>query len=128
MFIFRHGSRQAPRLSHLTRRHYASRIDLPFTPPPVPIIEQCPIPTCQCRPMPEGLDIEREQNIGSSMAAYAEQVLISTGRNDWKSKIEDEEEGADGAFVRQLKGLLGKGGKFSDVRRQICPDVAGGRP
>ena len=63
--------------------------------------------------MPEGLDIEREQNINGSMAAYAEQVLISTGRNDWTSRIEDEEEGV---LVRRLKSFLGPKGKYSDVR------------
>jgi hypothetical protein len=63
--------------------------------------------------MPSGLDIEREQNINGSMAAYAEQVLISTGRSDWASKIETEDEGV---LVRQLKGFLGRNGKYSDVR------------
>lgn len=62
--------------------------------------------------MPAGLDIEREQNINGSTAAYAEQVLISTGRSDWKSRIEDEEEGV---VVRQLKALLGPRGRYSDV-------------
>ena len=64
--------------------------------------------------MPAGLDIEREQDLNGSMAAYAEQVLISTGRNNWKSRIEEEEE--EGVFVRRLKGFLTRGGKYSDVR------------
>ena len=63
--------------------------------------------------MPAGLDIEREQNLDGSMAAYAEQVLISTGRKDWKSRIGEEQ---DGVLVRQLKGFLGRSGKYSDVR------------
>ena len=71
--------------------------------------------------MPEGLDIEREQNLNSSMAAYAEQVLISTGRNDWKSRIEEEDEGV---LVKQLKGFLGRGGKYSDVRADVPFPVA----
>ena len=50
--------------------------------------------------------------LNGSMAAYAEQILISTGREDWKSKIEDEDEGV---LVRQLKGFLGRNGKYSDV-------------
>ena len=62
--------------------------------------------------MPEGLDIEREQNINGSMAAYAEQVLIASGKADWKGKIEDEK---DAVLVRQLKSFLGRGGKYSDV-------------
>jgi len=47
------------------------------------------------------------------MAAYAEQILISTGRSDWKSKIEDDEQSD---FLKQLKKFLGQKGKFSDVR------------
>lgn len=65
--------------------------------------------------MPENLGIEKEQNINGSMAAYAEQVLISTGRDDWKSKIEDDEGTPATELVRQLKGLMGRGGKYSDV-------------
>lgn len=74
--------------------------------------------------MPEGLDIEREQNISSSMPSYAEQILICSGKDDWTSRIEDEE-GTDGALVRQLKGMLGQGGKFSDVRRLHLSTVLG---
>jgi hypothetical protein len=47
------------------------------------------------------------------MPSYAEQVLISTGKEDWTSRIEDDDEG--GAFVRQIKGFLGKDGKYSNV-------------
>lgn len=47
------------------------------------------------------------------MAAYAEQVLICTGKEDWKSRIEDEE---DAVLVNQLKKNLTRGGKFVDVR------------
>ena len=114
MFVFRHGGRRAAILTpRCIKRAYATRIDVPMQPPPVPIIEGCPAPTCQCRETPEGLDIEREQNINGSMAAYAEQVLISTGRNDWTSRIEDEDEGV---LVRQLKSFLTRNGKYSDVR------------
>lgn len=74
--------------------------------------------------MPTGLDIEREQNINGSMAAYAEQVLISTGRSDWKSKIEDED---GGILVKQLKGFLARGGKYSDVSDFLLQDFASSR-
>lgn len=47
------------------------------------------------------------------MAFYAEQVLICTGKKDWKSRIEDED---DAMLLRQLKGLLTRGGKYADVR------------
>jgi hypothetical protein len=56
------------------------------------------------------------------MASYAQQVLISTGKDDWKSKIEDEE---DAVLVRQLKKFLTRGGKYVDVRGRsldfVCP-------
>lgn len=63
--------------------------------------------------MPPGLEIEREQSLNGSMATYAEQVLISTGKPDWTSKIEDE---SDAVFLRQMKKFMGRDGKFSDVR------------
>lgn len=114
MFIFRHGGRRAAHAGlRVANRRHASRIDIPMAPPPFPIIEGCPAPTCQCREMPTGLDIEREQNLNGSIASYAEQVLISTGRSDWKSRIEEEDEGV---LVKQLKTCLGRGGKYSDVR------------
>lgn len=127
MSLLRRSARRAPQLSPLSLRHrrtFASRIDIPFTPSPVPVIENCPVPTCPCSAAPDGLQIEREQNINGSMAAYAEQVLLCTGRSDWASRIETEEN-ADGEIVRQLKSFLGPGGKFSDVRRDslvsACP-------
>ena len=54
------------------------------------------------------------------MAPYAQQVLISTGRSDWTSRIEDDGKGeAWGDFGRNLKAMLGRGGKYSDVRRYV---------
>lgn len=122
MFIFKHGGRAVVRSCaqrpHSRKRTYASRIDIPYprSPNAVPVVEYCPSPTCQCQEMPAGLDIEREQNINGSMAAYAEQVLISTRRNDWASKIESEEEGV---LVKQLKSFLGPKGKYSDPYHNV---------
>lgn len=104
----------------LSRRWYSlerTQIKIPHTrstSAPFPVIESCPSPTCQCRDMPQGLEIEREQDLNGSMAAYAEQVLISTGQANWKSRIEDGD-GVHGDAVRGLKGLLGPRGKFGDV-------------
>lgn len=50
------------------------------------------------------------------MATYAEQILICTGRADWKSRIEDEDEAV---LARQLKKFLTRGGKYVDVRWQL---------
>ena len=118
MFIFKHGGKCVARLRpnqylHLSTRRFASRIEINPVPPPFSIVESCPSPTCQCRETPAGLDIEREHNLNGSMAPYAEQVLISTGRSDWHSRIEEDEEGV---LVRELKGFLGRHGKYSDVR------------
>ena len=115
----------SPRLASLTRRTYASRaaIKIPTTPSSsskatnsVPTIDHCPSPTCECRPMPSGLDIDRELALNGSMPNYAQQLLICSGKSDWKSRIEDET-GADGELVRSVKGLVGRGGKLSDVCR-----------
>ncbi|EME47262.1 hypothetical protein DOTSEDRAFT_69267 [Dothistroma septosporum NZE10] len=120
MFVFRRGGRVAastirPVITTAERR-YATKIEIPFVPPPFPVVESCPSPTCSCREPPAGLDIEREQNISGSMATYAEQILISTGRNDWTSKIEDEEEAV---LVRQLKKHLTRGGKYVDPYHNV---------
>ena len=117
MSQFIYGGRRATPLlarqsrSWLNHRH-ASRISIP-TPPPFPVIEACPAPSCQCAEMPSGLEIDHELPLNGTMASYAEQVLISTGRSDWKSKIEDDEYGV---FYRQLRKYLLKDGKYSDVR------------
>ncbi|CAN9366228.1 unnamed protein product [Alternaria alternata] len=47
------------------------------------------------------------------MAAYSEQVIFCTGKEDWVSNIE-QEEGETGEFVRGLKGVIGKGGPGFD--------------
>lgn len=69
--------------------------------------------------MPEGLPIDHNQPLNGTMAAYTKQVLISTGKSDWTSRIEEDglNEGW-GIFARKLKGLLGRGGKYADVRRK----------
>lgn len=116
MFIFKHGCRSAitrPLRQSInpTWIRSASRISI-STPPPFPVVETCPNPTCQCQETPPDLDIDHEAPLNGTTAAYAEQVLISTGRSDWKSRIEDDD---DGVLVKQLKKFLGRGGKYSDV-------------
>lgn len=52
------------------------------------------------------------------MPPYAQHVVVRTGRDDWGSRIEDEDEGVEGTgvnFARSLKGLVGMGGKFFNV-------------
>ena len=63
--------------------------------------------------MPEGLEIDHEKNLNGTMAAYAEQVLICTGKDDWMSRIEDENAGDN--LAADIKELLGRGGVYRDV-------------
>lgn len=56
------------------------------------------------------------------MPPYAQHVVVRTGRDDWGSKIEDEDVGVEGTavnFARSLKGLVGRGGRFFDPERPI---------
>lgn len=87
---------------------------------PFPTASRCPSPTCACAETPSGLDIDREKNLNGSMAPYAQHVVISTGKSDWTSRIEDDGQGIPwGDFGRQLKAMLGRGGKYSDVRGYV---------
>ncbi|PNS14416.1 hypothetical protein CAC42_3702 [Sphaceloma murrayae] len=61
--------------------------------------------------MPPGLEIDHEASLNNTIASYAENILISTGRSDWKSRIEDDD---DAVLVRELKKLIGRGGKYAD--------------
>lgn len=100
-----------------------SRCDAPRrpfdVPPPFPVTQTCPEPSCSCSPtppMPEGLEIDYAQPLNGTMAAYTQQLLICTGQSDWTSRIEDDGQGTGwGALSRGCKKLLGRGGKYADV-------------
>ncbi|KAI1421339.1 Sucrase/ferredoxin-like-domain-containing protein [Xylaria sp. FL1777] len=62
--------------------------------------------------MPEGLPLDHNGNLNGLVANYAEQVLICTGRNDWPSRIEEENSGDN--LAADLKELMGRGGIYSD--------------
>jgi hypothetical protein len=64
--------------------------------------------------MPEGLEIDHSKPLNGTMASYADQVLICTGKEDWTSRIEDENGGDN--LAANIKNLLGRGGIYSDVR------------
>ena len=52
------------------------------------------------------------------MPPYAQHVVVNTGRKDWGSRIEEEEESVEGSgvnFARRLKGLVGRGGDYFNV-------------
>jgi hypothetical protein len=63
--------------------------------------------------LPEGLEIDQSTPLNGTMAPYSEQVLICTGQQDWKSRIEDDNGGDN--LAADLKELLGRGGIYSDV-------------
>lgn len=66
--------------------------------------------------MPGDLDIERDKNLDGTMAAYSQHILVSTGRADWQSKIEDEKDTAPwGGVVASIKEMLGPKGRYHDV-------------
>lgn len=76
--------------------------------------------------MPEGLKIDHERQISGTMPPYAQHVVIHTGKEDWSSRIEDEatRQGESGGsnLAKQLKGLVGKGGKYHDVSTFGMPE------
>jgi len=63
--------------------------------------------------MPEGYPIDHKGNINGLISNYAQQVLICTGKDDWASRIEDDNDGDN--LAADLKELVGRGGVFSDV-------------
>lgn len=84
----------------------------------IPLIPKCPSPTCTCADTPTNLDIETSKDLYGTMAAYNDQIVVSTGQADWKSRIEDDKDSAPwGSLVARLKQLLGRKGPLHDVRR-----------
>jgi Sucrase/ferredoxin-like len=65
--------------------------------------------------MPEGLDIDHKLPLSGTMPSYSQAILIATGKNDWSSRIEDEA----GSLAQKLKGLMGRGGEFSDPYHSV---------
>ncbi|PTB69557.1 Sucraseferredoxin-like protein [Trichoderma citrinoviride] len=67
--------------------------------------------------MPDGLEIDRENPLNGVIAGYAEHVVVCTGKDDWPSKIEDENSGDN--LAADLKELFGRGGKYTDPFHHI---------
>lgn len=66
--------------------------------------------------MPEGLDIDYKGKLNGLITNYHEQVLICTGKDDWPSRIEEDNSGDN--LAADLKELFGRGGVYSDVSRE----------
>ncbi|WYZ38747.1 hypothetical protein EsH8_III_000661 [Colletotrichum jinshuiense] len=89
-------------------------------PPPFEVVPTCPSPSCACAAtpaMPEGLEIDHKSPLNGVVSAYAEQVLACTGKDDWTSRIEEENSGDN--LAADLKELFGRGGTYSDPWHNI---------
>jgi len=85
-------------------------------PPPFPTTATCPSPTCACAPtpeLPEGFEIDHKAPLNGLISSYAQHVLVCTGKDDWPSKIEEDNSGDN--LAADLKELLGRGGNYNDV-------------
>lgn len=67
--------------------------------------------------MPEGFEIDRKKPINGLISNYAQHVLICTGKEDWPSRIEEDDSGDN--LAADLKELIGRGGIFSDPFHNI---------
>lgn len=88
--------------------------------PSFPVIPDCPSPTCNCAPtpaLPEDLPIDHKTTLNGLISNYAQQVLVCTGKDDWPSKIETEDEGDN--LAADLRKLIGPKGVYSDPFHNI---------
>jgi hypothetical protein len=80
--------------------------------------------------MPNGLEIDYKGKLNGVITAYREHVLICTGKDDWPSRIEEDNSGDN--LAADLKELFGRGGVYSDVSRafectKVSVNVANGK-
>ncbi|KAI0011097.1 Sucraseferredoxin-like protein [Xylariaceae sp. FL0662B] len=83
-------------------------------------VPTCPEPTCECAEtpaLPLGKGIDRKVNLNGLISSYAQQVLICTGKDDWTSRIEEDNSGDN--LAADLKELIGRGGVYSDPFHNI---------
>ncbi|KAM7208773.1 fmi1 protein [Naviculisporaceae sp. PSN 640] len=116
MMPIRHFTKGARPVFALAQRSFASNSKAP----PFPTIASCPSPTCACAPtptVPSDLPIDHETKIAGLISEYAQHVLVCTGKDDWPSRIEDDNSGDN--LAADLKELLGRGGPFSDPCNNI---------
>ncbi|KAG9231888.1 Sucrase/ferredoxin-like-domain-containing protein [Amylocarpus encephaloides] len=104
-------------VNYRSLRPYAIRHE----PPTFPTIPKCPSPTCDCSATPElppSLPIDHKAKLNGTMAQYSEQILICTGKDDWLSRIEEENSGDN--LAADIKELLGRGGIYSDPYHNVA--------
>jgi hypothetical protein len=73
--------------------------------------------------------IDFKNPLGGTISAHNQHLIISTGRADWTSRIEDEAENgtAWGRALGDLKGLLGRKGEFQEVCKHFVLPWSGER-
>lgn len=83
--------------------------------------------------LPADLPIDYKSPLNGLISAYNEQVLVCTGKDDWPSRIEDDNSGDN--LAADLKELFGRGGKYRDpfhnvsvLNASFAPSVPPGRP
>ncbi|KAE9974972.1 hypothetical protein EG327_008609 [Venturia inaequalis] len=68
----------------------------------LPTVELCPEPSCECRPTPEGLDIDHVSPM--TKPYYDEHVIISTGTSNWTSRLDEDTD--TGAAYQAMRYFL----------------------
>ena len=103
-------------LSTSSVRPLAARIPVPtaatLTPTATPTSRRKPVTvapltaptTAPCACDPSGLDIDRDTPLLGTMPRYSTHVVVSTGRNDWSSRIEFDASAAAAVLKRLLRG------------------------
>lgn len=59
------------------------------------------------------MEIDHNAPLNGLISNYAQHVLICTGKDDWPSRIEEDNSGDN--LAADLRELLGRGGQYSDV-------------
>lgn len=70
--------------------------------------------------MPGGLDIDHQSQLLGTVAVHNKLIVVSSGRSDWPSKIEEAE---GETLVQALKEEIGRQGKFHNVSPPVTRTV-----
>ena len=74
--------------------------------------DSCPPSRCACAATPN-LGIDRIKPLINTVPRHSMHIVVHTGRDDWASRIEEDEEKPN--IAKELKALLGPKGKFYEV-------------
>ncbi|KAH8888746.1 hypothetical protein GQ53DRAFT_748654 [Thozetella sp. PMI_491] len=88
--------------------------------PAFPTVQACPSPTCDCAAtpdMPDGFEIDHKTLLNGLISSFAQQVLVCTGKDDWPSRIEEDNSGDN--LAADLRELVGRGGVYNDPFHNI---------